>query len=403
MKKLVSALLIVLLLWPAAGLFAGAAPLSSLTVTLSSREQGPADDAFTFAFACDEALRYEEERVLIYAALSRDFTDEEIALTDNAWVLWPVRILAEACRGGVTVSVKTVPIADREISLSLTKDILPALKKGGAYTHESFLYTLQFSVVAETDEALAPLSGEVPFGPYACPETASITYLVPEGTMNPNTAFPYLPYGDLTLLSPSHPGATFGGWRVDGTFTDTVPGNTLELTVEGVFTPRTFKVNYVLTTRQGSFVYANNQENPRSYVFGEETPLYAPVAPQGWVFEGWYESPSLTGRRVTAIAAGRTGDVVLYARWLTEEEYADETAAKAHWGDLDSDGSVTAADARLALRAAVELDELPPLIMKRADFDGKGHLTANDARTLLRVAVGLDSMPEVLRRYGLME
>jgi hypothetical protein len=55
------------------------------------------------------------------------------------------------------------------------------------------------------------------------------------------------------------------------------------------------------------------------------------------------------------------------------------------------------------LRAAVGLDELPPLIMKRADFDGKGHLTANDARTLLRVAVGLDSMPEVLRRYGLME
>ena len=59
-------------------------------------------------------------------------------------------------------------------------------------------------------------------------------------------------------------------------------------------------------------------------------------------------------------------------------------------GDLDGDGEVTAADARLALRAAVGLEILNEEQIKAADMDGDGEVTAADARLVLRKAVGLE-------------
>lgn len=59
-------------------------------------------------------------------------------------------------------------------------------------------------------------------------------------------------------------------------------------------------------------------------------------------------------------------------------------------GDIDGDGKVTAADARLALRAAVDLDILTEEQLKAADMDGDGKVTAADARLILRKAVNLE-------------
>ena len=60
-------------------------------------------------------------------------------------------------------------------------------------------------------------------------------------------------------------------------------------------------------------------------------------------------------------------------------------------GDVDFDGEITAADARLALRAAVELENYAPGSpeYRAADVDGDRVLTAADARVILRRAVGL--------------
>lgn len=54
-------------------------------------------------------------------------------------------------------------------------------------------------------------------------------------------------------------------------------------------------------------------------------------------------------------------------------------------GDADGDGKVTASDARLILRAAVGLEEVP---LEAGDFDGDGKITASDARAALRTSVG---------------
>ncbi len=66
-------------------------------------------------------------------------------------------------------------------------------------------------------------------------------------------------------------------------------------------------------------------------------------------------------------------------------------AEKYSLGDVDGNGNITAADARLALRASVQLENLSLGAMTAADVNGDDYVTASDARTILRVSVGLES------------
>ncbi len=61
--------------------------------------------------------------------------------------------------------------------------------------------------------------------------------------------------------------------------------------------------------------------------------------------------------------------------------------------DIDGDGSVTAADARLLLRCAVRLEKIDYSRINAYNLDGNTTVTAQDARTALRIAVGLESRP----------
>lgn len=61
-------------------------------------------------------------------------------------------------------------------------------------------------------------------------------------------------------------------------------------------------------------------------------------------------------------------------------------------GDVDNDGSITAADARLALRASVGLEMFNELQTLAADTDKNKEITAADARMILRASVGLEKL-----------
>ena len=59
-------------------------------------------------------------------------------------------------------------------------------------------------------------------------------------------------------------------------------------------------------------------------------------------------------------------------------------------GDVDLNGNVTSADARLALRYAVDLDKLTGNSLITADVDENGVVNTSDARRILRAAVNLE-------------
>lgn len=61
-------------------------------------------------------------------------------------------------------------------------------------------------------------------------------------------------------------------------------------------------------------------------------------------------------------------------------------------GDIDLNGSIEAADARIVLRATVGLEHLTDNKLQLADADDSGQLTAADARLVLRMSVGLEKL-----------
>lgn len=67
------------------------------------------------------------------------------------------------------------------------------------------------------------------------------------------------------------------------------------------------------------------------------------------------------------------------------------SASAAAMGDVDGNGKITAADARITLRASVKLENLSAAQIKSADVDGKTGVTAADARLILRASVGLET------------
>ncbi|MBQ6065963.1 MAG: BMP family ABC transporter substrate-binding protein [Clostridia bacterium] len=71
------------------------------------------------------------------------------------------------------------------------------------------------------------------------------------------------------------------------------------------------------------------------------------------------------------------------------------SAAAVIAGDVDGDGNVTSADARLALRASVKLETLSEDAAKAADADRDDKITSADARLILRASVKLETLPEI--------
>lgn len=91
---------------------------------------------------------------------------------------------------------------------------------------------------------------------------------------------------------------------------------------------------------------------------------------------------------------------LIWDTWESYLEKMDETTLYAltiqRLGDVDADGKITTTDARLCLRAAVQLDELTSAQLDAADSDKKSGVTTADARKILRLAVGLDASENML-------
>jgi len=401
MKKIISAFLCFSIVFALSAFSVKADYVFSAPAVIKTQTVRSANDiAYSFSFSCEEAAAVERNRKSVYESLRDEYTDDEFIAAGQSWLLYETVIYVEAEINGSITYIKDVSVLDGSFTLTLSGDILPQLYLGGLYSHSQTEYRLLFSIAMKREndyiEASPSMAGET----LECPATAKIDYYISDNAYNPNPSYIFMPYEDYALVNPTLDGSTFAGWETDEGFISFIPANTQELSMTARWDARVYKINYVLTTRPGSFIYVDNTGNPKTHVFGEETEIFAVNAPLGYVFGGWYENASFTGESVTAIAADRTGDILLFAKWLTEKEAEDEKLLSEHWGDLDSDGRITAADARLALRCAVGLQELERDVLSRADFEGRGVLTAVNARQLLRIAVGLDTLSSVLAQYG---
>jgi hypothetical protein len=76
-----------------------------------------------------------------------------------------------------------------------------------------------------------------------------------------------------------------------------------------------------------------------------------------------------------------------------------ETVPCPEYGDADGDGDVTAADARIAIRAAVGLEDLSEIALVAADINHSGAIESDDARYILRMSVGLDEAYDLMNKY----
>ena len=101
-------------------------------------------------------------------------------------------------------------------------------------------------------------------------------------------------------------------------------------------------------------------------------------------------------KEATVDASGEKERVCTVCGQKETEEIAKLTDPTPQYllGDVNQDGRVTAADARLALRRAVGLETYAEgsvqFLAADVNFDGK--ITASDARKILRAAVGLEKL-----------
>lgn len=94
--------------------------------------------------------------------------------------------------------------------------------------------------------------------------------------------------------------------------------------------------------------------------------------------------PSLKVTNIAGTYIKSVADVVV----LDEREQTPSVSTMK--GDVDLNGKITAADARLALRKSAKLQTLSPEQMKNADVNGDLLVSATDARLILRFSAGID-------------
>ncbi len=92
----------------------------------------------------------------------------------------------------------------------------------------------------------------------------------------------------------------------------------------------------------------------------------------------------------------------VFSEETTEKETAEAPEFdERKFGDINSDGVLTAADARILLRCSVSLESISDYISTYGDYTADGKITSEDARLSLRVSVALDCVKCILHGHTL--
>lgn len=121
----------------------------------------------------------------------------------------------------------------------------------------------------------------------------------------------------ITLPTPQKRGYTFSAWVSVKKPSTKLDNNhfynqkaTKDVTLQARWTINQYNITYNM---KGG--YFNEEEPADTYTVASNAITFPTPVRKKYVFDGWYTSSSYSGNKVTGIAAGSTGDVILYAKW----------------------------------------------------------------------------------------
>lgn len=399
--------------------------IPSPVITEISEDESARGEKYSISFT-DSINDAEEIRELVYSvALDKHGSQEKLLSSNEAYLCAETKNYCQISTD--KADWYTLGSVENEFSITLYDDILPLLRKNGETISE---LTSGFSLYIRILTASENFSDENTKAVYvytasaekelSCPPFCFIFTDIPEDAVfsevfDISGFFSEPTKEDIILPSPQRNGYTFDGWSLDGkNRINVIPEGTVGATVYSHWIPKIYEINYFITTydtdNSFSFGAADNSHNPVEYTVGETEKIYdikSPIA--GFTFDGWYLTKDFSGERITEIKAGETGDRILYAKWLSYEDIEEakekerqEFIRNGKFGDVNDDGKISAADARIVLRATVGLEELEAHILERVDYRNTNIISADNARTTLRLSVGLENLYDILLENGLL-
>ncbi|MBO4858435.1 MAG: InlB B-repeat-containing protein [Treponema sp.] len=150
----------------------------------------------------------------------------------------------------------------------------------------------------------------------------TISYELNGGNNSSDNPTNYNIESTIILKAPLKLGFVFEGWYLDSSFTSEKQsrinkGSIGNITLYAKWNIISYNITYVLNGGANGQVdeAINSENNPSIYTIEDSITLES-ASRDGFVFGGWYYNNSFNGNNIKNISSGKTGDIILYARWL---------------------------------------------------------------------------------------
>lgn len=182
--------------------------------------------------------------------------------------------------------------------------------------------------------------GDLVLKPSFMPMPFNIEYIYNGGNEVDNPKTYTYPNGTTAFQNPTREHCSFGGWYIDGIYTEENRREAMKATDGGDVTLYALWIGdeYEITYELDGGV--NNALNPSKYNYTTGVETLAAPTKEGYAFEGWYSDGSFAeDKKVTSISEDQLGDVTLFAKWKVAEPEITEYTITYELGGGTNDSS----------------------------------------------------------------